>query len=642
MISFLALAQLSARGAGTEPEKGRQLQGGAALAADSMPPKRNAEMEAAFSNAAPFAQEAARKGITVSEDDVAQRLKMYNNLYPGQPIDASRTKRMLLAEKYLESKDVGAGAEELDRAIAGKVDPSKFSSPEDAEMAKRAARFEILLAREETKAEGRNLEDLAQIQRASDLAPTPLWPLEEIQVQGDAGECLAWMRGDCFVSVQEYNAAAAQYRLQASLPLDSARAAVLKWYLLQKNLAEKDREPGLYQNPDSILYAQKQKRQATRWIQMARRFGVPVQDIHILKSLYGMHYREYFAPWQEATLSLIGSSDSAYLDSLHQVLAAWDLRSGGKRVLDGKTIKEPSLPWISFKENELPGELVAVTDSFHVGQFSAPFRARFGFFMVRLSKLVSHKEISFDDAVPHLVFLATRNKFLEMDSVLEAQARRYYKDHKADYALPDTVKLLGWLLPQHTPWEGRPPLAGRGRAFLADTAYVKSFALSSLTLPREIQLQLQVLARANPRQAFFGPLSNRYGKWYFRIRSRKPAHDTIPYRLARKDIVNKITAPPPDMENGFATDESLDEVLLTLGRAIAAKRQGRAESGTYGATPDIPADASEAERLKAYAQARDHMLEMRADQKRKEDDFLKEVQIDSSRLFNPGTALVGK
>ena len=370
-----------------------------------------------------------------------------------------------------------------------------------------------------------------------------------------------------------------------------------------------------------------------------------------LQSLYGRHYQEYFAAGEDATLDIIGSTDSAYVDSLHKVLSAWSKRSGAKPISSREAAKEPEpeLPWISFREKELPRELAAVTDTFRLGQFSMPFRSRMGFFIVRLSKLVQRGEVSFDDAVPRLIFHATRNKFLNMDSVLEAQARKYYQDNKARFALPDTLELVSWLLPRDMAKSHPRKAAKTEQASRPDTARFKPMVLSSLVLPKETRMILQSQARADSRKTGFGPLSDPFGRWHFRIRSKKLARDTLPYRLARKEILEIISSPLPEQPSGLASDESLDDVLLTLGTALAVRRKenkrpgapgengGNGGDGSYGgyggrgqeAAPDgAPGNGN----IQTPEQAKARMQAQRDKKRAEEEEALRMTRIDFSRL----------
>jgi|GEM_PF-2599794 len=638
LMLILSLLTLS----GAEPESGKlgRLKDERVPVGDSLVPKRDAELWNTLRRASPFASEAQRQGITISEAEVAGRLELYKKLYPNQSLDASRTKRLLLAEKYLESKGIGVGKDVPDGLVVKKVDPSLFVTQKDAEMAKRATMVEALIWREDLYQEAKELDELAQMKRESERVPTPLWPLRDIQVAGDPGECLAWQGNNCIVNLGEYNAAAIQFRMPAKVPMDSAKEWILKRYLLDKKLAAEGSALGLDQSQDSILKAQKLRLNGKRWIQSARALGMVVQDLQTLQSLYGKHYHEFFAAWVDATFDIIGSSDSAYIDSLHKVLSAWNNRRRTNQLQGKPGDKEPDLPWISVQEKDLPRELTAVIDSFHVGQISAPLHSRMGFFIVRLSKLMPHEEVLFDDAIPQLIFLATRNNFLKKDSILEIIARKYYKDHKAQYALPDTLEVLSWLLPQELTKSNNPGGASMRQTPRPDTARFKSLTLSSLILPKELQMKLHSLTRADSNATYFGPFSGKLGRWYFRIRSKKLAHDTLPFRFVRKEILEKISSPLPEQPSGLASDESQNEVMLTLGTALAVRRKEykrqrmSGENGGSGQEFETPpSEASEAE--KAYAmeqmQAR---LKARRDKKRiEEEEMLQTTWIDFTRLL---------
>lgn len=625
-VSWVSNAEAGDRLApsGPDPDRGTDLQTG-----DTTVPKRDANLETAFTNASPFANEAERQGITVTKDEVDARARVYRDLYPGKMLDDYKVKQMLLAEKYLDSKGsrpaLGTGG---------------VAVPDAAE---RILTFQDLIGREDIRQEGRRLEDIARIKQVSEMKATALWPIEDVQIRDESSDCLAWTGSDCFVTTEEFNAAAARHRIQASVSMDTAKAAVLKWYMLKKELAETVRKSDVEINEDSILGVQKLMLESSQWIRKAGAFGVPVQDPQTLRYLYGKYYGEYFAAAERVTLGVIGSSDSGLVDSLYRVWRSWADRKQKPRSKGVDTTREPALPWIEFRDRDLPEELLVASDTLREGMACAPFRSRAGYFIVKLMKLTPRKEIPFDDAVPCLIFLATRLKYLEMDSVLEAQSRKYYREHKSDYALPDTLKLFGWLQPRFPESRETSKKRKRTAAPIIDTARIAGLALSSLVLPDDTRKRIESLARADTQKTFFGPLPGKYGTWHFRVRSRKSAHDTIPYRLARRDIVEKLTAPPDDISLGLANEESWDKVLLTLGLAMAARRAELLRAPVpqdrrvqRAAPPGLRPGSSAEEKAHYFSAVRDSVQKVRADRARKDAEFLESARIDYPKLLqNP-------
>lgn len=538
---------------------------------------RNSEFDITAGSAEIYAAEAERNGIRVTDADVERRQALYTKLYPGKA-SLGQTKRILLAEKYLEAKRMASSNKDSDSAFSAKWNDSLFASSEEVADARKMARFQDAFQRSDVREAGDKLRDVAQIRMFAERTNAPMWDLDAIQVEGDPAECLAWSGSNCMVNTGEYNAAALQYRIPTALPLDSARIEILRRYLPVKRFADSARALGLDRNRDSLIKETEYKQQATRWVHASLLYGRPVSDQTVLQSLYGRFYEKYFAAREELIFTVIGSSDSVYLDSLYRIYSAWDKRRRTLKRPNAQPPPEPALPWTQFKGQELPEELLAAVPAYQVGQCTPPFRVDMGFFLVRITKSTQNKEVAFKEALPTLIFLAAREKYTNMDSVVEAQARKYYSGHKALYAFPDTLDLQAWLIPHNARRVGPAPSSKKQALLLPDTAAFQSLRLSSLRLPDEIRIRIQDAARNHPRDSAFGPLPDKFGTWHFKIRSRKASLDTLPYRLARKSIVEKLTAPPPPLERFKATLQGENDFFLAIGLAEAFNRRKFAAS----------------------------------------------------------------
>jgi hypothetical protein len=341
-------------------------------------------------------------------------------------------------------------------------------------------------------------------------------------------------------------------------------------------------------------------------------------------------------------VAVIGSSDSAYIDSLYSRFDSWRRKYGarGKRI--GTLPKEPELPWSYFKDRQLPEELAALTNGLKPGECRAPFRSRTGHFLVRLIRVFPIREIPFQEAFLHVVYLATRDRFLEMDSVVETRARKYYAANPSQFALPDTLDMRTWLIPGP---ESRPAVtkAGHGKpSVLPDTSRFKPMGISSLALPDDLRFKLMARLNQDTARAFFGPVPDRFGCWYFQVRSRKRVSGVIPYRLARKEILSRIVAPLEDEGSGTASEEANNEVggYLALARAFRLgnfRKQMEERNGTgapmrnmEGPPPSGPSGSEAAGSPEEMAKRlRSDEDKRRADEAR----MLSEARVDLNRLF---------
>jgi hypothetical protein len=177
---------------------------------------------------------------------------------------------------------------------------------------------------------------------------------------------------------------------------------------------------------------------------------------------------------------------------------------------------------------------------------------------------------------------------------------------------------------------------------LSDTARFNALEISSLALPNDLRISLQERVRKDSAQAFFGPLSDRYGRWYFQVRSRKPADGGLPFRLARKDILERMSAPPEEEGSGSVSDEAQEEVGFHFALAQAYRQaqhqkqlakagedrhpEGGPDLSSQDGTSDPgPAKGGEA----ALARIRREEAKRRAEEER----MLKEARVDLNRLY---------
>jgi hypothetical protein len=580
-----------------------------------------AEFDRVAMHAAAFAAVAQREGIAVSSEELKQKVGLYAKLYPGQVVDPEQVRQIALAEKYLEAKGIRPEGSEPDGVSESRLESSRFAAPEDAESAKQAIGLHLLLGREDMQGQAEKLEELAQVRLSSEQKPTAMRSVSELQLQGDPGECLAWTGQDCFLTLQEYNAAAAYYPMPGTMPLETARAIILKRYLPEKRLAATARTLGLDRKADSLLQRVLSRKRDFLWTQSVMAFGAPVRDMRLLEAAYAKYYGQYFAPGEDVTLALIGSSDSAYIDSLHRMLRPGFGKRTSHRKLGRDSAAERVMPWSFFKIRQLPPNLVALAETLKVGQCSSPYHSSFGHFLVRLEKAVPTPEVSFENAFPRVVFLATRDRFLEMDSVAEAQAKRYYATNIGRFARLDTLGLRAWLIPRRAaPSIGMARINGKAPV-LADTAGFKAMDLSSLALPPQLRISLQEQVRKDPEKAFFGPLYDRYGRWYFQVRSRKSAHGFLPFRLARKEILDSLGAPPEEEGSGTASEDAQEDA----GYNFALAQAYRAAQHQEPLEKDEGKRQAEGDALARFrAQAAEHRAE--------ENRMLKEARVDLNRL----------
>ena len=606
----------------------------------------------AYSQAVLFADAADERRVRVSPKEVDARLAAYAALYPGEDIDFMRVETLLKAEKYLASQVRDAGDRDIENRMSGLAAAGIAVNDGNREALRKALKTESLFMREDVRQFGEKSLELTTLRNQDIMEKSrQMWPLESMRLLGAPDECLANLRGECWATLEEYNAVLGEIRIPRGLPLDTAKAEALREYLFQKQFAKNGSDRRGEGNADSIVESVKARKSRKEWHDRTEGMGRLVMDEAILRATYDRNYRELFQPRLEAAVEVIGSSDSIYVNSAYRALARWEMEAAAARKEGRMPSEEPALPWIPFKEADLPRELSARTDSLQPGGFTRPVNTRLGFFLARVRQIRRLREVSFEEAFPRLVFLATRDKFLRMDSVVAAKSLKYYNAHREEFRIPDTLELTAWLVPYRL--DGK----GMSKRYLLssdpgkDTARFAPRKISSLWLAEGWRNRIQGLAKRKPVMArkdskpFFGPLKGEYGQWYFRVDKAKKAGGFRSFAAARNEILEQLTAPEREPDT-LASDSAKNAVLLTLGMAWANKWRGSSkldsltdgelqkmiESGKLD-TAGLPKGL---DKEQVIALSKQRWVEQNPAQSLNGNpDFLKEVEIDYARLFKP-------
>jgi hypothetical protein len=404
--------------------------------------------------------------------------------------------------------------------------------------------------------------DLAIIKKQSEAAERdkPL-SLEDLSIKNpDAGACLASTRaGDCLVSVGEFNAYLPYADEQTGITVTEARGKMLRLYAFQKLKSLEGRGDATGTDRKNIVQHVKDVQEYRRMREALIGMGLPVMDAASLREAYQKHYREYFAERDSVLIQVLASSDSVYLDSIHRSLGGQSEKRSvpGKKPVPGG---DSAAPWMTFSEKDLPVELVAPTDSFHVGQYSKPIRTSSGFFIVKLFKIIPIPGTPPEKAQTMCIYLATRDKYSNLDSVLAAKAGKYYREHPDEFLTPDTASYRFWLKP-------------RGkyrniREYAEDTAHIRPMDARGTDLPRALTEKLS--AKPIPDSLRFHLVDTKFGQMLVKLLTLKKGGNKIPFAKAKSGIVKKSIEAAASPSAPIATETMADsavsqEVLFTLG-----------------------------------------------------------------------------
>jgi hypothetical protein len=404
--------------------------------------------------------------------------------------------------------------------------------------------------------------DLAVIKKQSEAAEKekPI-PWEDLAVKNqDAGACLASTRtGDCLVSVEEFNAYLPYADAQTGRTVAEARQQLSRFYAFQKLKSLEGRREATDPEKKNIVQHVKDVQEYRKVREALIGMGLPVTDAASLREAYQKHYREYFAERDSVWFQVLASSDSVYMDSIHRWL---DRQSEKRSVPEKKSIPDaaPATPWMTFNEKDLPVELLAATDSFHVGQYSKPIKTPSGYFIVKLARIIPIPGTPPEKAQSMCIYLATRDKYSNLDSVLAAKARKYYQEHPDEFLTPDTSSYRFWLVP-------------RGkyrniREYAEDTAHIRPMDKRGTDLPPTLTKKMN--AKSIPDSLGFHLVDTKFGQMLVKLIALKKGGIKIPFAKAKNGIVKKsfeaAALPPVPHPAETAADSAVSqEVLFTLG-----------------------------------------------------------------------------
>jgi hypothetical protein len=435
----------------------------------------------------------------------------------------------------------------------------------------------------------KEVQDLAVIEKQTEIqANSKPLTVEALRIQGGSGDaCLASAPegegGGCLVSVAEFNAYLPYADAQTDVTVAEARDNLVRFYAFQKLKSLKGREDAKGMSEEEAQSIVQRVRGVQEYRKMreslvAMGMGMPVTDKESLMAAYHKYYRRYFADRDSVLLQVLAMSDSAYADSIHGklVAAAAKVAAANGKTLDSVSASapDPALPWVTFNETALPRELVAPTDTFSVGDFTRPIKTQAGFFLVKLFKVYSFPRIPFENAQAKCIYLATRDKYAGLDSLLTAKARKHYQEHPDEFHTPDTTAYRFWRVPGKK--------CGRVGEYAKDTAHVQSMIASGTDLPRTVTGKVQTGKNQTgknqtdknrsaiiPDSLRLQLVETKYGQMLVELLSVKKGGRKIAFPQARKGIVDEWIrirdAQDPIVQLPASDSAVSKEVFFTLG-----------------------------------------------------------------------------
>lgn len=349
-----------------------------------------------------------------------------------------------------------------------------------------------------------------------------IWPYEELCISGAPEECLYTddQTNKCVITNKDFNVALRILKPIKSMPKNDARKLALICILTDYYRNTLATSTGLINNAhfnEEIGQYIEKSTQANRM----RYFGRPVTDTNSLRNTYQNYYFDLFAPKRWRDIGLIGSTDSLYIDSLHEYLKE-----------NTPTINN-ICKWSETIDTLLPDQIANVACTISPGTISTPIRTSFGFFIIKDPQEKIKEEIPFEKAINDLIYLSTRDFYLNTDSVLEEKAYNYYKQHRSEFVTQDTLIIEARLI----------PVCVNDTSLLKDSSFLYNFKpilIKSISLPDKINAEIKSILHSKVNSDSLITLSSVYGYWVLKILNSKKGGRQLSFRSVRNMLVNKF------------------------------------------------------------------------------------------------------
>jgi len=368
------------------------------------------------------------------------------------------------------------------------------------------------------------------------------WKLNELKVYGDCNDCLVKESGSdkCLINVAQFNAAIEPSTIAETVCKDSARIAIIRQIASDIYLAQLAEESGYTENAE-VKIQLAERRKLFKYSQQYLNCGSLVFDKNILYSTYQKYFDALFNTKEDVFINIIGSTDSVYIDSVYSWLSAITKNDFSTSAIIRTRPIFQLLPWQRSDWRDLPDTLVTPVDSMYTNEFTRPIKTEYGFFIAQIDAIKKRRLISFEDAYIDLIYLATRDKWLNIDSIKWDQAYQVYQKNKNEYVTPDTMQLSISLLPGFFNYQKMESNIKADNADIpVDTASLHWIEISSLLLPEELQKKIKQYYPGSNINTINGPVYTRYGTLYFRVLTTKQGRKQLSFDQVGYSILAEL------------------------------------------------------------------------------------------------------
>lgn len=480
---------------------------------------------------APLYKSALQKHFIISDEAIEQRLAHYKQAFPKQSINRKLLMDELQIEQFVRTEynfiPSDHAMDKLFQTLQAQARPHVLNR----ESLRPLLNAHGLLTHPEV---ARYCAELtasalaaAMQQNAADNKP---WPAEQIHIPGDGSECIARApnQNSCLITIAQLNSMLDIAKPSHKTPLDSARAEVLRLLLQNCFYAQKAAQEGFGKGAETEERIEEMitMNQLTARL---RQFGPPVTDEDYLYYIYDKYYHHLFSRKTTLSVYLWGSSDSTAIQELHATLSPRSRSS--TRPSANAPLTSSSIQAVGpICLDSLPPAFSSACDTLAPGELSQPLHTPYGSFIVRMDSVAVRRGISFHDAKFRLTYLATRERWINPDSICSARAQAFFTAHAEQYRTPDTLFVRSWL----TTHEKASTLS------LPDTARTAPRRLRSTDLPTTIRLSLEQAVKADGSVKKRAHFLSALGTWFCLIDSIHPGGKAMDFEQVEETLIEQV------------------------------------------------------------------------------------------------------
>jgi hypothetical protein len=295
---------------------------------------------------------------------------------------------------------------------------------------------------------------------------------------------------------------------------------------------------------------------------LAKRQAADGPGDSVLRALYQARFDSDFRSREEAIIQVLAMSDSVLADSL-----AAALRDNGSSAAD-------AWRWGVPDSADLPSSLRAMAKGLKRGGTAGPFKTPYGWVFLGCASVRRQLTVAFADALPALLELAqaSRNAAPPTDSAVSA----YYRRHRREFIMPDTVRLAIRLIPERS---------ARAGEDVDSRPEGNELGLDDSDLPLSLRGKLRRFLRGSPGDTS-GPVPSAFGAWHIRILEPPRAGRLPGLAEARPLILERMSRDRGDAPSAVEMKALRDRQAWAL---MAASYLERSSGNGAASATDVPA-----------------------------------------------------